>query len=121
MARSKTRQKIWEILHPLRHNDLQVRRHRLNLSRVALARVLEVDPATVYRQEHGVLSALWHYAICGVEAEAERAKALLRYHQKRVDGRDLVADGITEHGHRYTGEKMKQQKPRPKRVKAPAA
>ena len=120
MARSKTRDTIAEILHPIRRNDLEARRHRLKLSRVALARILDVDPATIYRQERGVMSALWDYAMRGVEAEAENAKMVLREHQKKVDSRDLMADGMTERGHRYTGEKMKQQKPRPNRVKVPA-
>jgi DNA-binding XRE family transcriptional regulator len=70
MARLKTRETIAEILHPIRHNDLEARRRRLKLSRVALARILDVDPATVYRQERGVMSALWNYALRGVEAEA---------------------------------------------------
>jgi len=121
MARSKTHEIIDEILHPIRRNDLEARRRRLKLSRVALARILDVDPATIYRQERGVMSALWDYAMRGVEAEAKLAKPVLRDHQARVDSRDLIADGMAEQGHRYTGEKMKQQKPRPKQVKVPAA
>jgi DNA-binding XRE family transcriptional regulator len=120
-GRSKTREAIAEIRHPIRRNDLEARRRRLKLSRVALARILNVDPATVYRQERGVMSALWDYAMRGIEAEAAMAgsKSALRGHQARVDSRDLVADGVIEHGHRYTGEKMKQQKPRPRLIKAP--
>jgi hypothetical protein len=42
MARSQTDEIIAEILHPIRRNDLQARRRRLKLSRVALARILDV-------------------------------------------------------------------------------
>jgi hypothetical protein len=120
MARSKTREMISAILHPIRHNDLEARRRRLKLSRVALARILDVDPATVYRQERGVMSALWDYAMGGVEAEAKVAKPVLKSRQAGVDIDDLIADATVERGHRYTGEKMKQQKPRHKRIKVPA-
>jgi hypothetical protein len=71
----------------------------LKLSRVALARILDIDPATIYRQERGVMSALWDYATRGVEAEAKLAKPVLQTHQAHVDRRDLIADGMTEHGH----------------------
>jgi hypothetical protein len=37
MARSKTREAISAILHPIRHNDLEARRRRLRLSRVGSA------------------------------------------------------------------------------------
>jgi hypothetical protein len=120
MARSQIDQTIAEILHPIRPNDLEARRHRLKLSRVALARILDVDPATVFRQERGVMSALWDYAMRGLEAEAKLAKSELQSHQASVDRRDFVADAMVDKGYRYTGEKMKQQKPRAKRVKMPA-
>jgi DNA-binding XRE family transcriptional regulator len=113
MHRSKTDETIAEILTPIRRNDLQARRCRLKLSRVALARILDVDPATVYRQERGVMSALWDYAMRGVEAEAKLAKPDLQSHQAHVDRRDFISDAMVERGHRYTGEKMKQLKPRP--------
>jgi hypothetical protein len=89
-------------------------------SRIALARILDIDPATVFRQERGVMSALWHYAMRGVEAEAKLAKPVLQSHQARIDSRDLIPDAMVERGHRYTGEKMKQLKPRPKRAKVAA-
>jgi DNA-binding XRE family transcriptional regulator len=117
---TKTDETIAAILHPIRHNDLQARRCRLKLSRVALARILDVDPATVFRQERGVMSALWDYAMRGIEAEAKSANPILQSNQARVDTRDLIPDAMVERGHRYTGEKMKQQKPRAKRVKTPA-
>ena len=120
MARRQTDQIVAEILHPIRRNDLQARRRQLKLSRVGLARILDVDPATVFRQERGVMSALWDHAMRGVEAEAKLAKPALQSHQASVDGRDFIADAMVERGHRYTGEKMKQQKPRAKRVKMPS-
>src|SRR5262249_50302412 len=84
MASSKTRQAIKEILNPIRRNDLEARRRALGLSRAALGRILDVDPATVFRQERGVMSSLWDYALRGVEAEAKKAKPALREHQEKV-------------------------------------
>lgn len=107
------------IRHPIRRNDLEARRRRLGLSRVKLAKILDVDPTTVLRQERAVMTALWDYALRGVEAEAMEAKPALRGHQQTVDDRDTVADGMVDRGHRYTGEKMKAQKPRPRKAKPP--
>jgi hypothetical protein len=64
------------------------------------------------------MSALWEYAMRGVEAEAKRAKPALQSHQASVDRLDLIPDRLVERGCRFTGEKMKQLKPRPKRVNA---
>jgi hypothetical protein len=44
----------------------------------------------------------------------------LQGHQARVDSRDVIPDAMIEGGHRYTGVKMKQLKPRPKRAKVAA-
>ena len=41
-----------------RRNDLEARRRKLGLSRVALGRILDVDPATVFRRERGPLVRL---------------------------------------------------------------
>jgi hypothetical protein len=115
-----TKSAIAALLDPSLPNNLKARRRKLGLSRVALARILDVDPATVYRQERAdVLAALWHYALRGIEAEAKDTKCDLNSHQARVNQRDLIADMTAAQGHRYTGEKMKRQKPRPKREKAP--
>jgi hypothetical protein len=116
MTRKKTRQTIKEILHPIRHNDLEARRRALGLSRVALGRIFDVDPATVFRQERGVKSPLWDYALRGVEAEAISARSRLRDHQR---DRDMIPDGMDARGHKYTAEKMRAAKPRPPTVKAP--
>jgi hypothetical protein len=128
MARSQTDEIIAEIRHPIRRNDLQARRRRLKLSRVALARILDVDPATVFRQERGVMSALWDYAMRGVEAEAKLAKPALQSHQASVDSRNLVADGMVtgpplHRGEDETAEAARQARPdagntgnRPRRI-----
>lgn len=86
----KSTEVIAEILHPIRRNNLEARRRRLKVSRVALARILDVDPATIYRQERGVMSGTWDYATHGDEAEAPKAKAALREHRKDVDSYSLV-------------------------------
>jgi DNA-binding XRE family transcriptional regulator len=119
MATSKTRQAIQEMLHTIRHNDLKARRLTLGLSRAALGRILDVDPATVFRQERGVMSPLWDYAMRGIEAEAKKARSVLRDHQKEIDRRDLIPDTMGERGYKYTAEKMKSTKPKPRTVKAP--
>ena len=65
---------IQGITNPHRRNDLEARRRKLGLSRVALGRILGVDPATVFRRERGPRVALWDYAMRGIEAEAREAK-----------------------------------------------
>jgi predicted transcriptional regulator len=57
---------------------LRARRRRLKLSRVALARVLEVDPATVYGQERAVVSVLWNYALRAIELRRQRQRSGIR-------------------------------------------
>ena len=68
------KQTIKNITNPLRRNNLEARRRKLGLSRVAPGRILDVDPATVFRRERGPLVALWDYAMRGIEAEARKAK-----------------------------------------------
>jgi hypothetical protein len=121
MTSKKPRQTMKEILNPIRHNDLEARRRALGLSRVALGRILDVDPATVFRQERGVMSSLWDYALRGVEAEAISARSTLRHYQKGVDCRDMIPDGMDARGHKYTAEKMRAAKPRPPTAKAPTS
>ena len=113
------REAIKDILHPIRHNDLEARRRRLKLSRVALARILDVDPATVYRQERSVMSALWDYAMRGIEAEAKScgSKAFVRDQQAKVARQAMIPDAVAERGFGYTAEKMKAVKRRPKVAK----
>ena len=115
----RIKETISEILHPIRRNNLEARRRHLKLSRAALARILAVDPATVYRQERGVMSQLWDYALRGIEAEAKSkgAKAVVRDHQATVDRLDVIPDALAESGFGYTSEKMKAVKPRQKAAK----
>jgi hypothetical protein len=119
VATSKTRQAVHEIHRPIRHNDLEARRHALGLSRAALGRIFDVDPATVFRQERGVMPPLWDYAMRGIDAEAKEARRLLRDHHKKVNQRDIIPDAMGERGYKYTAEKMKATKPKPRTVKAP--
>ena len=72
-AMTTVKQTITEITNPLRRNDLEARRRELGLSRLALGRILGVDPATVFRRERGPLVALWDYAMRGIEAEVREA------------------------------------------------
>src|SRR5262249_48066457 len=51
MQTGAVKEAIRGITTPIRHNNLGKRRQELGLSRVALGRILGVDPATVYRQE----------------------------------------------------------------------
>ena len=61
-------------IDPIRQNTLRARRRKLGLSRVALGRILGVDPATVFRHERGRMDGLWDYALRGIEAEAAEGK-----------------------------------------------
>jgi hypothetical protein len=98
---------------PLRHNTLQRQRKELGLSRAALARILEVDPATIYRQElRNPMSVLWYYALQGIRAEAKskesrRARA---EHGEDLARHDFLTGPtrVEAEGRRYTGEKMRQ-------------
>ena len=76
---------VKEITSARRRNDLEARRRKLGLSRVALGRILDVDPATVFRRERGPLVRLWDYAMRGIEAEAKKAKPILRSHKGDLD------------------------------------
>lgn len=99
---------IAKISNPLRRNDLEARRRELGLSRVALGRILDVDPATVFRHERGPLVALWDYAMRGIEAEASEAKPILRSHKGDLDLQTVIPDHFDAQGFAYTAEKMNQ-------------
>ena len=99
---------IQELTNPLRRNNLEARRRKLGLSRVALGRILGVDPATVFRRERGPLVALWDYAMRGIEAEAREAKPILRSHKGDLDLETIIPDQLTAQGFAYTAEKMNQ-------------
>jgi hypothetical protein len=98
---------------PLRRNSLKAQREALGLSRAALARILEVDPTTVYRQElANPMSMLWNYALRGLAAES-KDKALKR--RRRDQQAELVqndellgASRMDAYGYRFTAEKMRE-------------
>jgi DNA-binding XRE family transcriptional regulator len=97
---------IKDIVDPIRHNDLKARRHKLGLSRVAVGRILGVDPATVFRHEQGVLSPLWDYALRGIEAEAKTGKLPLRSFKSSLDHQAFMPEQLAARGHSYIAEKM---------------
>ena len=99
---------IKEITNPHRRNDLEARRRKLGLSRVALGRILGVDPATVFRRERGPLVALWDYAMRGIEAEAKETKPILRSHKGDLDLETIIPDHFDAQGSALTSEKMNQ-------------
>jgi DNA-binding XRE family transcriptional regulator len=101
---------ISEITNPLRQNDLESRRRKLGLTRVALGRILGVDPATVFRRERGPLFALWDYALRGIEAEASSKwdRGELRSFKSNLDYQNFWPHQFEARGHSYTAEKMKE-------------
>ena len=103
-----TREIVKEFLDPIRRNNLEARRRKLGLSRVALGRILDVDPATVFRRERGPFVALWDYALRGIEAEAKEAKPILRRLKGDLDQQTFIPDQLDARGHSYTAEKMHQ-------------
>ena len=112
---------IKEITNPHRRNDLEARRRKLGLSRVALGRILDVDPATVFRRERGPLVALWDYAMRGIEAEAREAKPILRSRKSDLDLQTVIPDHFDAQGFAYTAEKMNQARRQHAREKLAAS
>jgi hypothetical protein len=97
---------------PLRRNTLKAQRQKLGLSRAVLARILEVDPSSVYRQElRNPMSMLWHYALKGIMAEAKdrRGQATVRRHKVDLVRTDrlLGASRLDAVGLKYTAEKIR--------------
>jgi hypothetical protein len=85
----------------------------LGLSRAALPRILEVDPATVYRQEQrNSMSSLWYYALVGIEVEARSraSKFVRKSHKKDAAVRDVTrgATRMEAEGLRHTAERTRQ-------------
>jgi DNA-binding XRE family transcriptional regulator len=125
----RTRDVVRELLNPIRHNDLKARRKKLGLSRVALGRILGVDPATVFRREQGMLAPLWDYALRGIEAEAEEAKPAVKAFKSELDHQSFMPDQLAARGYVYTAQKMleerekhartKQHRPRPRAAAPP--
>ena len=85
------------------------RQLKLGLSRVSLGRILDVDPATIFRRERGPLAALWDYAMRGIEAEAasEKAKRHIRGDKAQLKV-PSIADMLDAQGFAFTAEKMNQ-------------
>jgi hypothetical protein len=97
---------------PLRYNTLKAQRKALGLSRAALARILEVDPSSVYRQElRNPMSMLWNYALRGLAAEAKNRtlKAMGRRHRADLAREDqlLGPSRLEAQGYKLTAEKMR--------------
>src|SRR5689334_19409351 len=97
---------------PFRHNTLKTQRTRLGLSRAALARILEVDPSSVYRQEfRNPMSMLWNYALRGIKAEAQdrELRAQVRDHKADLGNRDKIlgASRWDSYGYKLTAERMR--------------
>jgi DNA-binding XRE family transcriptional regulator len=107
------------LLNPVRDNDLEQRRKALKLSRAALARILGVNEATVFRQERGIMTGLWHYALRGVEAEAAKTVEILRKHQRQIEQQDVTVAWSEGRGYRYAAEAMRAQKPRQRTTTKP--
>jgi len=105
---AKVREVIDAIVDPIRQNRLEARRRKLGLSRVALARILEVDPATVFRHERGPLVALWDYAFRGIEAEAahKSSKQVIRSFKSGLDHQIFWPEQLAARGYSYVAEKM---------------
>lgn len=100
---------IQEITNPIRRNNLEARRRKLGLSRVALGRILDVDPATVFRRERGPLVALWDYAMRGIEAVAasDEAKQELRRYKAHLEDEDIFPEIFDARGQSFVAEKMR--------------
>jgi DNA-binding XRE family transcriptional regulator len=118
---SKIRQAISEIINPIRRNTLRERRVRLGLSRVALARILDVDPASIFRHERDPMTALWDYALRGVEAEAadQASREVLRYFKSKLDLENFIPEQVDARGHKYVAEKMNEARRQSVRKKKP--
>jgi DNA-binding XRE family transcriptional regulator len=108
----KVKDAINAIVDPIRLNTLKVRRRKLGLSRVKLARIFEVDPASVYRHERGAMSALWDYALRGVEAEAQHRflKSETRDFRSGLDLQTFIPDQLEAQGFRFTAAKMREDR-----------
>ena len=104
----KTHVVIREITHPIRHNNFEARRRKLGLSRVALGRILDVDPTTVFRHERGPMVTLWDWALRGIEAEAasKPARTVIRNYKSQLDLETFIPEQIAARGYSYVAEKM---------------
>ncbi len=106
VPRGKIKAAIVEFLDPIRKNNIEARRRKLGLSRAALGRILDVDPATVFRRERGAMAALWHYALRGIEAEAADSREILRSYKSDLDRQVFKPKQVDAWGYSYLGQKM---------------
>ena len=113
---------------PFRHKTIKAQRDELGLSRATLARILEVDPSTVYRQElQNPMSMLWHYALRGLAAEARDKdhKRIIREHKADL-ARSAEIRGAARfdaEGYKLTAERMREaerEQAKPKKERPPA-
>jgi hypothetical protein len=97
---SKIREAISEIVNPIRRNTLQERRVRL--------RILDVNPASIFRHERNPMTPLWDYALRGVEAEAadQASRQVLRDFTSNLRHQNFIPEQIDARGHKYVAEKM---------------
>jgi hypothetical protein len=102
----KVRDVVNQLVDPIRRNNFEARRHKLGLSRVALGRILDVNPTTVFRHERGPFIALWDYALRGIEAEAASGKQVLRSFKAELDRQTFIPDQLDARGFSYTAERM---------------
>jgi hypothetical protein len=108
---------VHEMVNPIRRNDLEARRRKLGLSRVALGRIFGVDPATVFGRERGCCHRCGDYALRGVEAEAREAKRAVRSFKSELDLQSFEPDQLAARGFSYTAEKMLEDRARHARTK----
>jgi hypothetical protein len=85
-------------------STLKKRREKLAFTAAALARILDVDPATVFRTEKTDTSWLWYYALQGIEAELAQSRKLLR--EKPSQQLRLEPEFYHQKGLRAVGERM---------------
>ena len=110
---------------PLRHNTLRAQRRELGLSRAALARILEVDPSSVYRQElKNPMSMLWNYALRGIKAEADNK--ILKSHRRLHKSTLAIMDKTTgparleAEGYKLTAHKLREDMDKQAKQEEPA-
>jgi hypothetical protein len=123
----KVKELVQELsLLPVRHNTLRAQRRELGLSRVALARILVVDPSSVYRQElKHLMSMLWNYALRAIKAEADDKilKSHRRLHKNSLATMDKTTGParLEAEGYKLTAHKMREDMGKQAKQKGEAA
>ena len=104
------KQTIKEITNPHRRNDLEARRRKLGLSRVALGRILGGRPRDRFparARVAGRVMGLCHARHRG-RGEGSQAKPTLRSHKRGLDLENFFPDQLAAQGSAFTSEKMNQ-------------